>query len=301
MPQQWQATFQRERNMLYRSYDPEVLKHVQQTELEILGDFIDLCERHGIDYFGTGGTAIGAIRHQGFIPWDDDIDVGLLREDYDRFLALAKVELADKYEVLNVEEDANYPLPTTRLVKKGTVFREEALKNCRCNFGIFLDLYFFDNVPDDDKLMRKQGRWAWFWGKLLILRHVGNPTLYFGGWKAAVVRVCCRIGHFFLWLFRISPRWLYRKAMKHSQKYRNVKTKRAAFFFDPTPYTSVIVKDEVFPTKKMPFDGLDMRFPGKIEVYLKNRFGDYMTLPPEDKRHNHPPYQLDFGDGSQGI
>ena len=86
------------RALLYQAYDPEVLKRVQETELEILRDFIDLCDRHEIDYFGVGGTAIGAVRHQGFIPWDDDIDIGFLRKDYDRFLALAKEELSDKYE-----------------------------------------------------------------------------------------------------------------------------------------------------------------------------------------------------------
>ncbi|MFR4008009.1 MAG: phosphorylcholine transferase LicD [Christensenellales bacterium] len=97
--------------MLYREYDPQVLKRVQETELEILSDFIDLCERHQIDYFGVGGTAIGAIRHQGFIPWDDDIDIGFLRKDYDRFLLLAKEELSDKYELLNVEETQTIRCP----------------------------------------------------------------------------------------------------------------------------------------------------------------------------------------------
>lgn len=122
---------------MYQAYDPEVLKRVQETELEILKDFIDLCDRHDIDYFGVGGTAIGAVRHQGFIPWDDDIDIGFLRKDYDRFLALAKEELSDKYEVLNAIEDQNYPLPTTRLVKKGTVFHEEPLKNANATLAFF--------------------------------------------------------------------------------------------------------------------------------------------------------------------
>ena len=63
----------------------------------------------------------------------------------------------------------------------------------------------------------------------------------------------------------------------------------------------MIDKSEIFPTKKMPFNGLMMRFPGNIDAYLSHRFGDYMTLPPEDKRHNHPPYRLDFGDGSPVI
>ena len=72
--------------MLYREYDEETLKKLQAIELEILKDFNDLCDKYDIDYFGCGGTAIGAVRHGGFIPWDDDIDVGLLRKDYEKFL-----------------------------------------------------------------------------------------------------------------------------------------------------------------------------------------------------------------------
>ena len=76
--------------MLYQEYDQVTLKRLQQMELEILRDFQDLCERHNIDYFAGGGTAIGAVRHKGFIPWDDDIDVNLVRKDYERFLKYAR-------------------------------------------------------------------------------------------------------------------------------------------------------------------------------------------------------------------
>ena len=67
-------------------YEPEILKQVQQMELEILRDFMDVCEENGLRYFGFAGTGIGAIRHGGFIPWDDDIDVAMPRKDYDRFM-----------------------------------------------------------------------------------------------------------------------------------------------------------------------------------------------------------------------
>jgi lipopolysaccharide cholinephosphotransferase len=76
--------------MLYKEYDEKTLHRLQQIELEILRDFDELCTENGLSYFGCGGTAIGAVRHHGMIPWDDDIDVGLLRKDYEKFLRIAR-------------------------------------------------------------------------------------------------------------------------------------------------------------------------------------------------------------------
>ena len=122
-------------------YEPEILKQVQQMELEILRDFMDVCEENGLRYFGFAGTGIGAIRHGGFIPWDDDIDVAMPRADFEKAMAIIEKQYADKYYVLNTEHDPAYPLMTTRLCRKGTRFVEEAIKDVTCNFGIFLDLY----------------------------------------------------------------------------------------------------------------------------------------------------------------
>ena len=132
-----------------REYDQDTLKKVQRAELSILKDFIDLCEKHGLVYFGIAGTGIGALRHGGFIPWDDDIDVAMPREDYNRFCTLVKEERADRYLLMNTEENENYPLMTARLMLRGTEFREEVLKDIDCPLGIFLDLYPLDKLSDD--------------------------------------------------------------------------------------------------------------------------------------------------------
>ena len=83
--------------MVYKAYDEETLQRLQRTELKILKEFDTLCRENGIRYFGCGGTAIGAVRHGGFIPWDDDIDVGMLRRDYERFLKVAAHWKTDQY------------------------------------------------------------------------------------------------------------------------------------------------------------------------------------------------------------
>ncbi len=286
--------------MLYREYDPEVLKRLQQTELEMLKDFAELCEKHNIDYFGAGGTAIGALRHGGFIPWDDDIDLCFARADFDRFIEIAKKEFAGKYNILNAETDHRYPLMTTRLVKVGTKFQEECFKNSKCEFGIFLDLYCFENVPDDEKLMKKQAFWAWFWGKLLVMSEVSRPTVYATGFKKAIINTVALLGHYCLKLVPNAKKLFYKKAKKSATKYNGQNTKRIAWLFDPQRYTSMLLKEDVFPTKKLPYSGLEIRFPGRVESYVSQRYGaDYMTPPPEDKRHNHPPYLLSFGDEDQ--
>lgn len=281
--------------MLFREYDEETLSRLQALELMILRDFIDLCESGGIDYFGVGGTAIGAVRHGGFIPWDDDIDVGLTRENYERFLEAARDYKPEKYKLVNAQTDSSYPLPTTRWVLRGTKFKEECFQNLDCELGIFLDIYCFDNIADDDGKMRRQGWKAWFYGKLLILRSISKPVLYVKGWKAGLVLAASFFVHHGLRIFRVSPGFLYRKAMEAASAYRDVPTKRVAYFFDPTPFTSIIQMEHIVPTKIMDFNGIPMRFPGKVEEYLKVRYGDYRSLPPVEERHNHPPAEFDFG------
>ena len=170
-------------------YDPEVLSHLQKVEMLILKDFMAICEKHNLTYFGCAGTGIGALRHQGFIPWDDDIDIALPREDYEKLIKAVEEEYGDKYHMLNTANDINYPLATTRMCLNGTVFHEHAVKNVDCDWGIFLDLYALDNAADG-KLAFKWQMWCtWFWSKILILRSMPKPYLAFKGAKAKVVYV----------------------------------------------------------------------------------------------------------------
>ena len=139
-----------------REYDEETLHHLQRVERMIFKDFIDTCEQHSLRYFGIAGTGIGALRHKGFIPWDDDIDVALPAEDFHKLLEIYDREWADKYTIINTERDSNYPFPTTRIMLKETQFCEEALATLPLDLGIFLDVYCFDNVSDDEKAYKKQ-------------------------------------------------------------------------------------------------------------------------------------------------
>lgn len=280
---------------VYKEYDDVTLKKIQEVELEILKDFIDICDRNGLDYFGIAGTGIGALRHRGFIPWDDDIDVAMPREDFEKLVLLVEKEMGDKYLIMNTERYPNYPLMTTRMTMRGTSFKEEALKDIDAPLGIFLDLYPMDKVSDDPKEARKQARDAWFWSKVLILRSIPFPMLGFSGWKAKLVHAICGMAHLTLKICHVPKLWIYKKAYEAETRSNHYeKTKKWDFFCDTTPYMNLYAVKDIYPLRKLPFEDIQLNFPRDLHKNLTRMYGDYMQLPPEEKRKNHYPYELKF-------
>ena len=263
-------------------YDNDILKRVQKTELIILKDFVELCDKNNLIYFGIAGTAIGAIRHGGFIPWDEDIDVAMPRKDFDKFIEIAKKEYSDKYTIMNGDENENYPLLTTRRMMNGTEFVEEPLKDIDCPLGIFLDIYPLDKIPDDEKLFKSQARKSFFYSKLLILRSIPFPVLGFGGIKKKIVYVICWCIHVILSLFNIKKRWLYKKCMDISTKYNYLEEiQRLDFLCDTTAFLNIHEIKDIYPLKKIDFEGIPLNFPHNIEKNLTKAYGDFMKLPPK--------------------
>lgn len=113
-----------------KEYDDMTLQKVQMLELEILKDIIGVCKEFDLTYFAFAGTAIGAIRHKGFIPWDDDLDIGMPRKDYEKLLQVFHERYSDKYAIGNPEYMHNYPMVGTRIMIRGTKFVEEVFSVC---------------------------------------------------------------------------------------------------------------------------------------------------------------------------
>lgn len=122
------------------------IKDAQEVELEILIEFDRICKKNNLNYFLYSGTLLGAIRHKGFIPWDDDIDVCMLRKDYDKFIEVVKADLNSKYFLQNYKTDKNYPLQFSKLRKNNTVYTEVNLSNLNMHHGIFIDIFPYDNT-----------------------------------------------------------------------------------------------------------------------------------------------------------
>lgn len=277
-------------------YDQETLAKVQKTQAGILKDVLDLCERHVIDVFIIFGSALGVVRHQGFIPWDDDIDIGIFREDLPRFVKAAKEELGEKYEFLTCETNLNYACTVTHFQKKGTKFVSRDVKNCDYTPGINIDIFIYDHLADGCLARKRQFFVTWFLGRLLYLSGKGIPFIPYTGFKKKAAELICSMVRLGLRILHITPLKVYRRFQKESQRYNKQKTECYCAFETPKPWLNAMKKSDVYPLKKMPFMDFFVYIPKNTDQLLTRIFGDYMQLPPEDKRINHRPYEIDFGE-----
>ena len=286
-------------------YTPETLRRLWDVEEDIFRTFARICDKHGLRYFCAYGTALGAIRHQGFIPWDDDMDIGMPREDYERFLELAPGELTERYALLEARRTKGYVLPFAKLTRADTTFVEATDQDRTYHSGIFIDIFPFDLIYEDPKKRDKLLRRSWMLARLCVLSEYRHPKLPQGlsPAKGAIAHFGCAVIHYGL-------RLLGQNGKKLHQRYVDTLTRAAregesSLYTDAVLYrlednygqTDVCYAPEVlFPTVTVPFDGMEAAVPGDYDRYLKRTFGDYMQLPPEDKRHCHFPAVLDFGD-----
>ena len=276
-------------------YDPEVLRKLQLCELEILKDFINICKEHNLTYFGFAGTAIGAIRHGGFIPWDDDIDVGILRKDYNTLKEIIKKDYSDKYTFVDAEEFDDYCVMNAHIVLNGTKFTETCAKHSKFPQGIFLDIFPFDNAPKDEKEREKHIKKSWILSKVLILRHTPFPVIPF---KKGIKKFLCHSATatiwFFMNLFGLSHKKLHNMVLKHCTKYQGEDTEYIYYSCSASMQGTVFHKDDFYPLKQISYEGIMLDFPKSVEKGLNRVYGDFMKLPPEEKRRNHCPEELVF-------
>lgn len=279
-----------------RGYDDAVLEKLHRVQLEILSDFIGVCKKYNLTYFVVYGTAIGAVRHSGFIPWDDDIDVGMLREDYNKFFEVFQDELGEKYNLLTPEIDGRYACTVTHIQRKGTKFVSEASQDLKCEQCIFMDIFPFDYVAADQKAAVRQGRKANILGKLLFLSGSAYPLIPFGGFKGEIAALGCKLIYILLKLIRITPQKLYKRFVEVSTAYNNSdgRSEYVTSFEYAGCLKDRIKKNGLFPMKEVQFENLRVNIPANNHEFLSKVYGDYMQIPPENERVNHMPLIIQF-------
>lgn len=279
----------------------EALQRLQAEELDILLAIADFCEKHHICWFLDSGTALGAVRHGGFIPWDDDIDIGMFREDYDKFLAFVEQEgLPNGYSLHTFENTPEYACMFAKVYKDGTLFLNAETIDSGCRQGIFVDIFPYDRLSSDDLVRRKQISNAQIWKNLSFLWHSDQiSVLSNNSLIRAVQSIGCTVVHSFL-----------RSLVKRESLMRNFSHSYTSLMPDEDSgngkrivfmWASKLQFDEeiLLPTSTVSFCGHKFPAPHDVEKYLEMSYGNWEQLPPVDKRHTHLPQVLVFSDGSR--
>lgn len=271
-------------------YAPNDLKHMHEILLMMLQDFIDFCDEHDITYFMDGGSVLGGVRHNGFIPWDDDIDVTLFRDQYEKFMEY-RHEFDDKYEILNMEDYDKYCRLFSKISLKGTRTGEVLDNNTDFTYGISMDIFVFDNMPNPG-FKRKVFVFQFeIFRKILWLYEVTNCDIYASKNKE-------RLGHlirFIFKIFKINSKMIKKLGKKLIKKSKQIDSDYVCSF--GTPYGLYAFDKSIHSSfTKAKFESLEVNLPQDYEKYLNINFGeDWRELPPVEKRLNHKHEGFDFG------
>ena len=253
--------------------DNETLRKVQLAQLEMAKKVKEICDANEIKYFLDGGTLLGAVRHHGFIPWDDDLDIGMLRKDYDRFISIAQSALGDQYFLQTCDTDDHYWHPFAKIRKIGTIYREEGSRGVWIHNELFIDIFPFDCFPNSRiklKIMRTKIKVCW---KVLALRTGFYPWLTNNVFAKKLVSI-------------ISREKIKKKYMTAMTSYNERGTKDVDVETGPLAGRHLLPSDCFEDTVDLLFEGEYFKCPKGYQEVLKRYYGDYMTLPPEEKRKN---------------
>ena len=247
--------------------------------LDLMSEVDRICRIHHIDYMMVGGTLLGAVRHGGFIPWDDDADLGMSRNDYERFRYICQTELNhNKFFLQDNTLDPYYRWGYARLRRKNSEFIRIGQEHMKMKTGIFIDIYPHDNVPD----------YYFFRVIHAISCFFIRKTLYAQTGIVTGTTVIKRLAYRLLNL--IPPTFVFRQLDNLAKRYNGRKTKLVRTLTFPIPRGGRFgfPAEWFVETIDMTFENKTFRTMREYDEYLKFKYGDYMTLPAENKRHWHP-------------
>lgn len=258
---------------------------LHQVDLEIVKEVVSICDKHSLTYYMLGGTMLGAVRHNGFIPWDDDIDLGMPRDDYEKFLQIAPQELPSRLKLVNYKTDPDYHYYITRILDTDTKVIEERIGNDNKYTNASIDIFPIDGTPNNGLLR-----------KIYYFRVLYHRALMSLCYKDSIDRNRPR-GKFekiFLWILERIPiekmTTPYKQKEKIDKLLRSQKVEGSNFIGNimGAYRTREIVPAEFYGKGKLyPFESIELRGLELADEYLTYTYGDYMQLPPEEQRKTH--------------
>lgn len=265
------------------------IKKLHSVLIEILDYAVSVCEEHNLQYCLVYGTALGAYRHKGFIPWDDDVDIAMPRDDYEKFLEIIEAEHTSKYSIQTEKTEENYFLTFAKIRKNGTVFIESILEKPYANNGVYIDVFPLDFVENSKKTSYKIKRKSINYFKH-ILKLQACPGLYKQKQGKIKFYFDCILS-FPGWI--LSNKTILKILRKLMISKKNLDETAYVAQYDESLDAAVMEKEIYFPLKKCQFEGKSYYVSGNIEEYLERQYGsDFMKLPPIEKRATHSPIEL---------
>lgn len=259
------------------------LKHLQKVILLIAKDIDELCRKNHIEYYLLGGSAIGAIRHKGFIPWDDDLDIIMDSVNYEKFIRVCREQL-DKDKYYFQEGLKDWPLYFSKVKLKGTLLEEfEGYATNEEMKGIYVDIFKMDNVSSNPLI----ARWQYVCGKYYLCYQLSQRTYKSASLKKRLMIALsfpCRIP-------------VIRRFIRHQiERLNNQECDYWGFYYGRTKFKSAVIKRSLFGKPLLvPFEDTFFPVAEHYHEYLTQVFGNYMQLPPVEKRVGLHLLSVDFG------
>ena len=273
-------------------YNSDILRALHQELYDVLGEVVRVCEAADIPYFIQGGTAIGAHFFEDIVPWDDDVDLGMTRENYERFLREAPALLGEGYLLQEFTTERDTPFYYIKIRKRNTRFVESEWVGQPISEGIYVDIFPYDIIPDDERLRRLQRRkvgflvncfmaksvWLWRW-----FGRANNGVVFPKSWLSCAAIKLYSLLH--------SKEQIYNRLKREMTRYND---SDGAYYNIVRMPKDMIARTAIENLEPRKFGAMTVMAPSNLETYLRSHYGDIQKWLPEPLRLNHAPEVLSF-------
>lgn len=261
------------------------LRDLQLKELDMVKVIVPILNKHNLRYFMLSGTFLGAIRHNGFIPWDDDIDLGMPRLDYEKFIEIADKELPDYLQLVHFNKVVDYNKYHMRVIdKRIKFFREDTFDPKETN--LWIDIFPLDGVPTG-KVSYTLYKFCVLYRRMMFNYSVFDTGINIKKKRSIFKKMLIILGAVYTKIIRLNPKTQLNKLDKLLKKYAYDDSKYVGNHMGGYPFKEVYPREYFDNSKLYTFEDIELPAPENYDAVLKQLYGDYMIPPNSDQRFSH--------------